>query len=381
MDLFPSKVRFRNIFGQSGDNRRLTRDLFPVPKPTTTRTTSVNKAPLAEPDAAQMLMDLYNEDSPAVTRLSGYLDEQPDRDDFIPSKKRKVGSILAGFLTGMVNPAAGAAVTRGVLDKPYEDQLESWERKGAPIKAAAAAETTARTQKINSLKDYLQARRQSVLDESLITDRNLDNKRADNQFLETIAKNQADEKFREEEAKRREEERIRAERNRTEDNKRADAAFEESKRATRAREKATEVSQEIARDRATAYKASIDGLNAYRDHLKSKVKPNDKSPASQKAAKELATINIFMKPGNSQRYADFLEQDEKGKIILKPPSRGMFSDEADFTNEMLEYSNLLRELETEERNILGTSGVKPVVPPKSTVPPKPAARVIGRERT
>lgn len=62
-----------------------------------------------------------------------WLGRRPKREDYKPSTGRKILAGLAGFLAGLQNPAAGAAVTRGIAHGKYEGALQDWQEEGKAI--------------------------------------------------------------------------------------------------------------------------------------------------------------------------------------------------------------------------------------------------------
>lgn len=57
----------------------------------------------------------------------------PTYDQNKPSTKRQILGGLAGFLTALANPQAGAAVTEGIIRGPYRRKVGEWEREGKAI--------------------------------------------------------------------------------------------------------------------------------------------------------------------------------------------------------------------------------------------------------
>lgn len=375
MDLFPLRSRLRNIFGQAGDeDNSLTRNSFPIPKPQAT--TQVNKSALDEPDdinTTKMLMDAYNEPSPAVSRLNQYVSSAPDRSKYEPSTKRKIAAALAGFAVGLTDPKSGANLNRTLLDKPFDDAVEDWKRKGVPIVNAAKAEAQSRTQRITALKDISASKRADTLANSEINARKATAQHYGNVDAETLARDQANEA--ELARTHKETEGIRRETNLRETNRDT-----ETTRHNKEIEGIAKTNAASTATRSKAYVSSVEGLNAYRDHLKEQLRTTGKGPAAQKVAKELATADTVLKPGNSQRYSDFYHHDEKGKIVIDPPSKGMFTSDEDFQGQMLEYSKFIKEIDDTTQSHLNENGYKVAPPKKDDTTKKPKAIVVGRER-
>lgn len=85
------------------------------------------------------LDELYGE-GPALKQYQDYLTKAPVREQYQPSKLRRIGAAIAGGLTGLSDPRAGIAVARQTVDAPYRDAVEDWQMKGAGLRAAADIE-------------------------------------------------------------------------------------------------------------------------------------------------------------------------------------------------------------------------------------------------
>lgn len=369
MDLFPSRIRFRNIFGQEGDDPtpNITKNIFPIQ-----HSTAVNKDALDTPsDAESRLMDIYNSPSPAASRLADYVNTQPDRTDYEPSRKRKLGAVLAGFVTGMADPNAGAAVTRGILDKPFDEANEDWERRGVPIRNAALAEQVDRTQKINSLKDYITAKRLNLNTESEMQARRDLAKHNNNSDLETAIRDQETAKYHTDETK-----------SRDAANAREISRDSEAHRHNIVSEEIARKNAESTATRVSAYTNNVNSLTAHRNNLLNNLKNiKGDTPAAQKTAKEVALHNIVLKPGNSQKYGDFYDMDDKGRIVVKPVKQGSFESDEDFQNRFLNYSAFQREIEDDAKKVLANNHPSTdSKPPDTKIPPPPPATVVRRNR-
>lgn len=393
MDLFPIAKRknaFRNILGansQTDNGIKLDsiKKLFPSED---LSTVALATKQTLNPDGSEgstrfaknKLMDLYNEPSPNTERYNSYLESQPSQTEYAPSKKRRLGAALLGGAIGATQgPIAGISVGSRVNDAPFEDALSDWERKRLPLQNAATAETAGRTQKINALKDYITAEHQSNMDESTLADRKHDNQLGDATLLETVAQHQATSAAEAARLKALEEDRLRQERNRVEDNTRATSAAEETKRHNRETEGIARTNASAATSRASTYASSVIGLNAYRDHLKAQLKAaKGNSPAAQKTAQDLAHTNIVLKPGNSQKYADFYDTDDKGRIKITPPSKGYFANDDEFNAQLASYGQFLKEIDNEKKAILAEN--HPTETNKQAPNGgKPKAKVLSRE--
>jgi hypothetical protein len=65
--------------------------------------------------------------------LEDWLGRRPQRAQYEPSVGRKILAGFAGFLTGLQNPAQGAAVARGIKGNKYQEALEDWRTEGKAI--------------------------------------------------------------------------------------------------------------------------------------------------------------------------------------------------------------------------------------------------------
>jgi hypothetical protein len=60
---------------------------------------------------------------PRMTAYQQMLDKTPNEADYQPTKKGRLLAALAGFATGMHNPAAGFGLAKGIVSDPYEKAL------------------------------------------------------------------------------------------------------------------------------------------------------------------------------------------------------------------------------------------------------------------
>lgn len=357
------------------DRRRFTNSLSNLPIIPSKDKTTIDDRPI---DPREILLRMMNEQSPAVERYNRFLEEQPSAEDYKPSKTRRFLAALAGAGVGYADPNMGFQISSGIVNDPLDRALGDWERRRIPLQNAARAESESRTTKMNALKEYIQNERTAKLDESLIKDREeRDKDRDEARVLAAKEKERARLDRIQENASRALE--------RAEDNFRlnqAQANLETERAKDREfREKDFKATQDyrnrqlgLSERRLSAYESSIEGLNNYRNHLRTKVKADGKPT---KATRELAEINVYMKPGNSQRYDDFFERLPNGKILVKPPEQGRLESEADFSARLAEYTGLIDEIQREEATIIG-----PRSAPKPSETPKPEerrSRVIRRE--
>lgn len=380
----PSRSRaksiFSNIFSTDNDqndpNKRLFKHVFdpgdlnnvadrPIPRALDERTGRISAA-------SSKLMDLYNEDSPAVTRYNKYLEDQPTEEKYKPSGKRRLGAALAGFAVGLSDPEAGGKLATNIIEDPFKSAIKNWERKRLPLENAATAENRERVTKISSLKDYIQSEHQAGMDESVLHDREHDNQLGDKTLEETIK----DRKVREDA--------LEAERKRQEDNRVADNARKdkEDKALEIYRNRSLSIAERGMTDREArtkAYNDNLTNLKAYRDHLKEKVSTQGNTPGGQKTAEELATHEVLLKPGNSQRYSDFFEQNPStGKMYIVAPKKGTFQSDEDFNAALAEYTILQSEIKKAKEGILAP--LRKPNTPGTTEKPKRNIQIVGKER-
>jgi hypothetical protein len=359
MDFNPLKRRFLSMFTTPIDNN----EEYDV--------SNATEAKIPKKKPSDLLMDIYNEDSPAESRYEKFLASQPKESDYSPSKKRRFGAALAGGLAGLSGDARTAMkVSSDIVDRPYRDALNDWTRQEVPLKAAAETESRTRNSKINALKDYITSEHQNTIDESLISSRNSETEHRRN--LEDQARKNAEALEKDREAR---------ERDRKEDNTRQDLRDKETKRHNTTVESIGRTNASSSATRASAYSRNVDNLSAYRDHLKNKL-ANQKgdSPSAQKTAEELATHNVILKPGNSQKYSNFYQMDEKGRIAIVPPDRGYFDSDDSFNSEMADYALLQKELKDEKNNILKANHPTGTTSTTVAPPTKKKTQIVSRVR-
>lgn len=373
MDFSFGRTRARNIFKDNTDEAdRLpsTKKLFnppPMGNSTPSPDDSLDTDTFNRRRASKLLMDEYSAPSVATERYNKFLGDQPNEADYHASRKRTIAGILTGAALGLAHPDLGAEVGSKIITQPFDDQLADWTRREAPLKAAASSEGTAKTQRINSLKDYIQAQDTNFMNKSLVDDRTdrargrkITEARESAKLLDDIAYRQA------------------LERDKAADNARADAAakaLEKQREWERSHGNRTadimEKNAATASTRASAYGRNVDNLTAYRDHLREQVKGmKGDSAASQKTARELATHEVILKPGNSQKYGNYFTQDDKGRIVITPPNKSFFDLSGDDYNSAIsDYSRLQKEIDDEANSILSKNH------PTNTADQKPPKKV------
>lgn len=96
---------------------------------------------------------------PAQEAFSKYVTEQPNRDQYQPSKLRRILAGAGGFSAGwQQGPQAGIGLAQGIIDTPYHQALENWKLGLAPRQHAAQIEATMSGQQFTNA--YRQARLQ-----------------------------------------------------------------------------------------------------------------------------------------------------------------------------------------------------------------------------
>lgn len=302
-----------------------------------------------EDDPTSELMKMYQEPSKASENYDKFLSTQPNEADYKPSKKRRLLAIAAGALTG--DPATAYQVANKISSQPFEDQLKDWERRRVPLQNASTVEEKDRANKINSLKDVINAKHQRLMDESLITSR--DDQTTHRLALERQALANADALERD---------RIKRNSDRDTDNARQaerDKATERDRIQTHAENKQridiSSRNASNAENRTSIYQRMQEGLAAYRKTLQDRLGTlKGDSPLAQKYAKELALHNVLDKPGNSQKYGNFYNTDEKGRITAtKQPDKSFFDlNDEGFNSEMSTYSQFQKEIDDETKRVL-----------------------------
>lgn len=120
------------------------------------------------------------ESGPANKKYRDFLDTaEPSRADFAPNKMARLGAILSGVSESVSKGGfAGARTTQALLDRPYEEALDSRNRQRDILKSGAELENNDFKGRIGMLKDITDAQ-----------DKAADNKRADTLAQSTIEAN------------------------------------------------------------------------------------------------------------------------------------------------------------------------------------------------
>lgn len=368
--------RIKNIFSNNKDDSE---SLFlgdrsgTMDKPYRKISFGVNKVNIPKPTetnpvraASQKLMDLMSEPDEAQNKYDEYLAAQPTEDQYKPSKKRRLGAVLAGFGVGLANPQAGYNISQDIVNDPYDTAVSNWTRRGRPLALAAGQEQKNKTNRTNLLQHYISNERQFSIDEINAHNIAADNLRAELAAAKTEEERQRVQARFDTEQAQKVADNKKLQEDRAADNDRLERGLKETTSqhawerkhgdtmATVAQQNATS-----AASRASSYATSVEGINAYREYLKTKT---DKATKPTKQTKELAEINTIMRPGNSQKYSDFYRQNEQGKFIIVPPSG---SD----TDTLLQWAAFQKEIENEHNKIVTPAkpgiSVKPDEKPKS----------------
>lgn len=129
------------------------RSLFDKPQDVGIRTpfdfTAADEAqnPQEQPKPASRFSDAYSrltsqEPGAAQKKYRDFLDtNEPNREDFKPTKMQRLAAILAGGSEGVLHGgAAGAKITGSMLDEPYKDALAQYDNQGKKLEASAGLE-------------------------------------------------------------------------------------------------------------------------------------------------------------------------------------------------------------------------------------------------
>lgn len=121
------------------------------------------------------LFRLFNRFTPKNDAMSAYqqhLDAMPTRDQYAPSKLRRILAGASGFGVGWRNPEAGMKLTESIIDQPFNRATDDWKQKGSVLGAKAEAEQSYNQNeaaRMKSLLDYwgkdAETQRKTKLDE------------------------------------------------------------------------------------------------------------------------------------------------------------------------------------------------------------------------
>lgn len=114
-----------------------------------------------EPNAAQNMQDLFNQPRAAMNAYKQHISDMPQYQT--PNWKQKLLAGLAGGLTvaGGERPMAGVSLTQGLLEEPYQRQMEGWTNKGRMLREHAELEDADIENRIRGLKE--QAAMQNIM--------------------------------------------------------------------------------------------------------------------------------------------------------------------------------------------------------------------------
>src|SRR6266850_5889308 len=95
----------------------------------------------------------YNPSNTAMNALVGSIQDIPRREQYQPSKMRKLGSVIGGLGSGVstefgdfgpmgirTNPKAAFEMSEAIADKPFHEAVEDWSTKIKPLEVAAQRE-------------------------------------------------------------------------------------------------------------------------------------------------------------------------------------------------------------------------------------------------
>jgi len=149
----------RPLFGQNPDSYSTPYrgDLFGQPK--VDEINSYQPQPPVEqqsrPDFGQAYAELMKNESngPNLSAYSKFVQEgPPKREDYKPSKLRRLAAILSGVTLGYNNPEQGINTAATINETPYRKALETNRLKGGYLKEAADIENTGYGRQLATLK-------------------------------------------------------------------------------------------------------------------------------------------------------------------------------------------------------------------------------------
>lgn len=357
MDFQPSYTRFHDIFNRNSkpDRKPIFGDqLIETPKPEGN-------------DLGQLLKDSYGESSKATEMFNEYLASQPNESDYNPSKKRRLAAALIGGAMALSDPSAGAKLGNEIRDEPFNKANRNWAAKGKPLALAAESEQKSRETKRNFLRDMTNLEHTRALENLSQENVRADNERGERTLAETVAQHEAERSRWEADRNRMAAENLELQKDRDANRARQEAADKENANYHKGMLGVAQTNANTAKTRANTYQSSVESSNAYREHLKSKLANFKGDTASQqKIADDLATHDVVLDGANSQIYGNFIDRDDKGRIVVKPPSMGMFTSEDEFNSELAEYAKFRKLIDTKRNEILSKN--RPALTPPTKTP-------------
>lgn len=96
---------------------------------------TANQFPVQSPRPVAVPPELPQVENPYLEQYSQHLGTMPSREQYQPSKWRRLGAILAG--TATLDPGRAFELSQRVVEAPYSNALEDWSNKGKALYSQA----------------------------------------------------------------------------------------------------------------------------------------------------------------------------------------------------------------------------------------------------
>lgn len=138
---FIQEMRKRNLLGLGSGNQTFANPSV-ITVPGKDIQPRINPLNLPDTSMGSNLSALRLRETPDIQAYKDYLKTEPNRDNYKTGKVGKILAALAGFSEGYKtgSPGAAYATTKGILDRPYEEDLARHDRKGGKLKNLAEME-------------------------------------------------------------------------------------------------------------------------------------------------------------------------------------------------------------------------------------------------
>ena len=128
--------------------------------------TGTEPRPTSRNGFADVMNQMYNEDSPARTAYKSHLSEMPSYASYNPGKLNRILAGVVGAGTGMYQgPGAGFQAGQSAIRAPFNDKLSDWKNREVALRTAVDDEENSAKNRVAGFKAFSDAQRDSAKEE------------------------------------------------------------------------------------------------------------------------------------------------------------------------------------------------------------------------
>lgn len=128
--------------------------------------TNTSPRPTPRNGFADVMNQMYNEDSPARTAYKSHLSEMPSYASYNPGKLNRILAGVVGAGTGMFQgPGAGFQAGQTAIRAPFDDKLSDWKNREVALRTAVDDEENSAKNRVAGFKAFSDAARDAAKEE------------------------------------------------------------------------------------------------------------------------------------------------------------------------------------------------------------------------